>query len=78
MKMKKFKWTVEFTVDRSWVEDGFNLTGERAHDMIANALSYAFNHEIGARVIKAPTDNQIARAQGYKSAADCKRRGHTL
>lgn len=74
----KFKWTVEFTVDKSWVADGFNLTEERAQDMIASALSAAYNHEIGAKVIAAPDADKIARAQGYKSAADCIERGHTL
>ena len=27
--MKTFKWTVEFEVTNTWVEDGFNLTQEK-------------------------------------------------
>lgn len=66
--MKKFKWTVEFTVDETWIADGFDLTNERAHDMLANDLSYAYAHELGARVIKSPDAEAIAKAQGYESA----------
>jgi hypothetical protein len=38
---KWFKWTVELQVHKIWVEDGFELTDERAHDLLANYLQYA-------------------------------------
>lgn len=67
--MKKFKWTVEFTIDETWVADGFDLTSERAHDMICNELSSAYSHEVKARTISAPPAKDIATAQGFKSVA---------
>jgi hypothetical protein len=63
--MTKFKWTVEFEVDAVWVEDGFNLDGARAQNMIENALPWAHDNEIKAHVIKAPSVARIRRTQGY-------------
>ena len=74
----KFKWTVQFEVDETWVADGFNLTNERAHEMLANTLTSAYNHELKAKVLSAPDQEKIAKAQGYQSLADCLARGHTL
>lgn len=64
---KKFKWTVEFTVDETWVADGFELTQERALEMLARDLSFADDHELGARIVSAPDQKAIRKAQGYKS-----------
>lgn len=66
--MKKFTWTVEFTVDETWVEDGFDLTDERAHLMIQNDLTYAYPSEISAKVIKKPSRVSILKMQGYSQA----------
>ena len=63
--MKTFKWVVEFEVAESWVEDGFNIDQNRATDMIANALPYAYGSEFQAKVIKAPTVKSIKTVQGY-------------
>lgn len=63
--MKKFKWVVEFTVDESWVADGFELTDERAHRMLAYDLRFANNDEIKAKVLKTPKKKDIEKAQGY-------------
>ena len=63
--MKTFKWTVEFTVDETWVADGFNLTDSRAKEMLANDLVYSSPHEYSAKVIKAPDPAKIAKSQGY-------------
>lgn len=60
-----FTWTVEFTVTENWVADGFNLTDERAHSIICNALPYAFGHELQAKVLTAPDSKAIRRVQGY-------------
>ena len=64
---RKFRWVVEFTVDRVWVEDGFNLTDDRALQMLENDLQQAYGYELGARVIEAPDQKEIAKAQGYTS-----------
>lgn len=74
MSKARFKWVVEIAVDASWVADGFNLTHERANDMLRRALPYAYSTETRARVLKAPRLTDIAKAQGYASAADMKRR----
>ncbi len=65
--MAKFKWVVEFEVDETWVADGFNLTKERAFDMLQHDLSFAYEHELKASIIKAPSNTSIAKVQGYKT-----------
>lgn len=70
---KKLKWTVEFEVDESWVADGFELNDEVAHDMLAHFLSYAYNSEIGAKVLSGPPLKEIWKLQGY-TAAEMKRK----
>jgi hypothetical protein len=67
---RRFKWTVEFTVDQTWVEDGFDLTDERALSMLAHDLSSAYGHEIDARVIEAPDQADIRLTQGYPAEAE--------
>jgi hypothetical protein len=63
----RLKWTVVFEVDESWVADGFNMTDERALDMLANDLQYAnIGTELGARVIKAPSQKKIRKIQEYE------------
>lgn len=71
---KWFKWTVEIQVDQSWVADGFDMTDERAHSMLAKTLPFAYGHELKAKVLSAPDPELIAKAQGYASAADMKER----
>lgn len=64
---KTFKWTVEFTVSEHWVEDGFDITNDRALDMLSRALPYAnIGNELSAKVIQAPTKTSIRKAQGFK------------
>ena len=64
--MAKFKWTVVFEVDELWVEDGFNMTDERALNMLASDLNYAcMDTELSAKVIKAPSMDKILKMQGY-------------
>ena len=65
--MKKLKWIVELSVDQSWIADGFNLTKERAHSMLAHDLCYAYDYELKAKIISAPSDKEIAKLQGFKS-----------
>ena len=60
-------WTVELSVSDNWVADGFELTDERALDMLASDLTFAYKGtELQAKVIKAPSKEQIAKLQGYK------------
>ncbi len=65
MSNKRFKWTVEFEVDETWVADGFDMTSERAHLMIQKDLAYAYPSETSAKVILCPFPNEILAAQGY-------------
>lgn len=64
--MAMLKWTVEFEVDESWVADGFTLTDERALDMLSHDLQWAIvDTELSARVVKAPSEDRIAKLQGW-------------
>lgn len=62
--MKAFKWVVEFEVTQNWVEDGFEIDANRAIDMLANALPFAYGNELNAKVIKAPDSKLIKKVQG--------------
>ena len=62
---RKFKWVVEIEVDKFWVEDGFNLTDERAHDLMTNDLTFAYGHEFKTKVLSAPDKAAIMKVQGY-------------
>ena len=70
MAKKKFKWVVEIEVDEVWVADGFNLTEDRMHDIMCDALPFAYGFEIDTKVLDAPSNKRIAKAQGYKSVKD--------
>lgn len=63
----KFRWTVELEVAEVWVADGFDLTDERAVEMLNNDLRYASTYELGAKIIRAPDPAAIRKAQGYKA-----------
>ena len=63
--MKTFKWVVEFEVTQNWVEDGFEIDSDRAKDMLANALPFAYGSELKAKVIESPDSKLIKKVQGY-------------
>lgn len=63
--MKKYKWTVEISVDDCWVADGFDMDDEKAQDMLADFMPYAHGSEIKAKVIKRPAKKSILKEQGY-------------
>lgn len=63
---RRYRWAVEIEVDETWVEDGFDLTDERATDIMAHTLRWARSDEFAARVLARPVDEAIAKAQGYK------------
>lgn len=65
--MKTFKWVVEFEVTENWVEDGFNITDQKAVAMIENVLPFASGAEFSAKVIKAPDAKIIRKVQGYSN-----------
>jgi len=68
---KKYTWVVKLGVSETWVEDGFELTDERALEMLSKYIGYAFiGLELSARVIARPNQNLVAKAQGYKSFKD--------
>ena len=64
--MAMLRWTVQFAVDESWVADGFDLTDERAREMLNNDLSVAYTSELGAKILKAPPAVRVAKLQGYR------------
>jgi len=59
-----FRWVVEIEVHKTWVEDGFSLDDEKAHDMLCHRLSHAYGHELKARVLSAPPVDAVKKAQG--------------
>lgn len=65
--MAKLKYIVEFSIDSSWVEDGFDIrTSKDVHNIIQNYLPYANASEVGGRVIHAPNLKEVRKLQGYK------------
>ena len=68
--MAKLTWTVEISVEKCFVADGFELTDERAQDMVLNDLQFAGSHEVKCKVIKTPDREVVAKVQGYKSYKD--------
>lgn len=73
MSKKRFKWVVEFSVDPTWVADGFDLTRDRAQTMLRADLNGAYSHEATARIISAPDPKRIATEQGFKSVRQMRR-----
>ena len=71
--MAKIKWLVEFSVEESWVADGFNLTKERATTMIENDLAFSNPGEVTARIVSKPTDDVLAKLQGFETVKDFRR-----
>lgn len=63
--MSRQKWVIEIEVDDVWVEDGFDIDDERAHQMLAEHLPYAKGNELGAKVVSAPDPAVIRKIQGY-------------
>lgn len=63
--MRYYEWTVKIRVAATWVADGFDLTADRAHDMVAKDLGYANGSEIETEIVTAPVDRDIATEQGY-------------
>jgi len=64
--MKTYKWAVEIGVTENWVDDGFDMTDDSAHQMLSAFVPYAYGHELEARVLK-PLDQ----VEIYKLAEVC-------
>lgn len=60
----KIKWIVEFGVDKHWVQDGFDLTKERAESMLLEDLRFAYGYEVSAKIISKPDKRVIKKIQG--------------
>jgi hypothetical protein len=65
MNAKPFTFVVAFTVDPTWIADGFSISDDRAKHMLALTLRSAHGSEIGARVIGRPDPLRVATVQGY-------------
>lgn len=73
MDRKKLKWIIEIEVSATWIEDGFDIPedeGDKGEgwivDRLQECLPYAYTHELGGRVIKAPPRHEIRKLQGYR------------
>lgn len=63
-----YYWTVRFGVHPRWIADGFQLTDERALEMLSNTLDYAYvDRELAAKVVAAP-DPAAIRAEQHGEA----------
>lgn len=63
MPETKVKYTIEFGVDISWIEEGFKLDDEKAFEMINAVLRYANFEELSAKVVKYPEEQELKRAR---------------
>jgi len=48
------KFLVQFTVDQVWIDDGFDMTKDRANKMLMDALPFAEPSEFSAAVLPQP------------------------
>lgn len=68
--MARIKWTIEIEVDETWVADGFDATADRVLAWLESDLQFATLDELGAKVLKRPSDEQMAKLQGFRSVAE--------
>lgn len=59
-----YRWVVEIEVHETWVEDGFELTPGNVHERMRNLVPHAYGHEVRARVLEAPPQAAVRKAQG--------------
>lgn len=68
---KRYTWTIEISIKPNMVADGIDLSDPRQLErMLESTFPYLMGHERFARVVSAPDAEEVAREQGYKSAAD--------
>ena len=64
--MSKQKYIVELCISNTWIEDGFDIrTKQDIKDLLQRLLPFANGHEVGGRVIHAPSLKTIKKLQGY-------------
>lgn len=68
--MPKLTFIAEFSVDASWVVDGFNPNDDDALAMLNSRLSMAYGHELKARILQPIDQEKAAKLMGYKSAKE--------
>lgn len=68
--MAKLTFIAEFSVDESWVVDGFNPNDDDALEMLNHRLSMAYGHELKARILKPIDQEKAAKLMGYKDAKE--------
>ena len=62
----KLKYIVEVSIDKTWIDAGFDLrTKQDIKDILQRILPYAHGHEVGGRVIHAPSLKIVKKIQGY-------------
>jgi hypothetical protein len=65
--MSKQKYIVELHISDTWIEDGFDIrTKDDVKDLLQRLLPFAYGHEVGGRVIHAPSVKIIKKLQGVK------------
>lgn len=65
--MNKQKYIVELSISNTWIEDGFDIrTKQDIKDLLQRLLPFAHGHEVGGRVIHAPSLKEVRKLQGYK------------
>lgn len=67
------KWIVQIEVDKAWVADGFDLHAGNVHERMRQLLPHAFGYEMKAKVLAAPDERKIAKAQGYPTIKEYKK-----
>lgn len=67
MPSKKFKWVIEFEVDKTWVADGYDPDAIQIQDMILDTLPFAYPDQVKVKLLKRPKDADIAKVQDYRS-----------
>lgn len=70
LRPARFRWTVEIEIDARWVADGIDLTSAQLQHMLEHAYPYLRSTEVRGTTIEAPDPEDVAREQGYRSAAD--------
>lgn len=59
------KWTVEISVDDSWIVDGFVITADTMQAIILDHLRHATPDEVKVRVLDAPNNAEVERLLGF-------------
>lgn len=64
-----YEWTIKIRVAPSLVADGLDLTADRMRQIVCRGLPYVSESAIDIEVVSAPPADDVAKEQGYSSAA---------